>query len=248
MNNLQHIKQEINWSDSAEECVKDILVVVHNQLVHLRRCIDSIFLNTKNFNLFIWNNNSDKETTDYLNEISKLKNVKIFDSKENIGFIVPNNKMIKECESEWIILLNSDTEVIKNWDTVLIGFLINNKEVKQVGFCGGKLNKQGKGVFEKSGFDIDYVCGYCFCINKQTYKKFGLFDEDNLEFAYCEDADFSLRIKESGSKIYACYANEFVMHYRNKTSLEILKKQKNFIKSIEKNQSYISKRWGHLID
>jgi GT2 family glycosyltransferase len=246
MNNLDEIKQEILWSDSAEGCQKDILIVIHNQLEYVKICLDSIFSSTNNFNIHLWNNNSDKTTTEYLNKIAKLSNVKLYQSEENLGFIIPNNTMVKECQSDWIILLNSDTEVIKNWDTVLIGTLINNPEILQVGFCGGMLDKQGRGIFEKSGSEIDYVCGYCFCINKKTYEQFGLFDEKNLEFAYCEDSDFSLRLREAGKKIYACYAKEFVRHYKNKTSLQILNKQK-FAECIEKNQNHIARRWANYI-
>lgn len=244
---LNKIRKEMHWATSAELQQKDILIVVHNQLNYLKKCIDSIFLNTINFNIYLWDNNSDQETKEYLSIISKKPNIKLFNCEKNLGFIVPNNIMIKECSSDWIILLNSDTEVIKNWDCVLIGTLINNSEILQSGFAGGILDKNGKCVCIKSGLNIDYVCGYCFCINKKTYENFGLFDDKNLEFAYCEDSDFSLRLKENQKKIYACYATELVRHHGSKTSIEVLKKDNSLNEIISKNQNYISNRWRNFL-
>lgn len=247
MNYLEQIRQEMNWSVCADNCEKDILIVVHNQLEYLEKCLNSLFLNTKNFNIHLWNNNSDKKTSEYLEFISKKPNVKLFNSKENLGFIIPNNLLIKECNSDWIILLNSDTEVMRNWDSVLIGTLMNNPEMAQVGFQGAILNEAGEGVSKAHGFEIDYICGYCFCISKKTYKEFGLFDDKNLEFAYCEDSDFSLRLKENNKKIYACYSSDLVRHHGNKTANEVFQKNHHLIKLTKKNRSYISNRWRHLM-
>jgi len=36
-----------------------------------------------------------------------------------------------------------------------------------------------------------------------TYEWFGLFDKQNLEFAECEDADLSLRLRAAGRGIHA---------------------------------------------
>lgn len=245
--NIEKIRQEMRWSTDAEHCEKDILIVVHNQKEYVEKCIESIFLNTKNFNLFLWNNGSDIDTTNYLNSFSEKDNVKIYNCKENIGFILPNNLMIKDCSSDWIILLNSDTEVYPNWDSVMIGTLINNPSVSQVGFSGGKLNKHGVGVSFNSGFNIDYVCGYCFCINKKTYNEFGLFDDYHIKFAYCEDSDYSLRIREAGKKIYACYSKELVKHYENKTTFEVLKKSNELLEQAKKNLKYIISRWSNWL-
>ena len=58
--NLEKIKQELLLIDFAENISKDILIVVHDQLEYVIKCVDSIYRNTQNFNLYIWNNNSKK--------------------------------------------------------------------------------------------------------------------------------------------------------------------------------------------
>lgn len=247
MKNIEEIRKEMHWSVDGDNQKKDILIVVHNQHEYIKNCLDSIFANTNNFVLHIWDNGSEIKTANYLRTISKMKNVRLHYSKKNIGFIIPNNIMAKKSRSKWIVLLNSDTEVMSNWDSVLIGTLINNPDTLQVGFRGGILNEKGLGVSHKSGFDIDYVCGHCFCISRTTYEKYGLFDDKHLEFAYCEDSDFSMRLRDDGNKIYACYSEELVKHYGNKTTFEVIKKQKELLSCAKKNQKHIAKKWAKFL-
>jgi GT2 family glycosyltransferase len=243
---IEKITQELKFSENAKNIQKDILIVVHNQYEYVRNCLESIYKNTNNFNLFIWNNNSDEQTTNYLENISKnKKNVKLYNSEKNFGFIIPNNIMIKDSTSDFIILLNSDTKVLPEWDNILLGYLINNSEVLVVGYSGGILNENGVGVSSNWGKNIDYINGYCMCFSKKTYQEFKLFDEENLEFAYCEDSDFCLRIREKNKKVYACYSN-LVIHYGSKTTNEVMKKY-NFSSKINKNLSYFQKRWSNYL-
>lgn len=244
---LEKIKQELLCVDLAKGIEKDILIVVHNQYEYIRNCVYSIYKNTKNFNLFIWDNKSDDQTSNYLKSLSeKNKNIKLYRSEENVGFIIPNNTMIKDATSPYIILLNSDTEVKPMWDKVLIGFLKKDPEVAVVGFQGAKMNSQGLGESKHWGYDIDYVCGYCMCFSKKTYEQFGLFDDVNLKFAYCEDSDFCMRIREKNKKIYACYAADLVVHFGNKTSLEVIK-HNDFSPIIRDNINYIQNRWSKYL-
>lgn len=235
----EFIKKELLFAENGSG-PKDILIVVHNQYEYILKCVNSIFKNTKKFTLHIWNNGSDKKTTDYLNKISKQKNIKLYKSKQNLGFITPNNEMIKHTKCPYVILLNSDTEVLPQWDDVLIGWLKKHPKFAQVGYAGGYLNNQGRGVRFGHGDNVDYICGFCFCIQRTTYEKFGLFDE-NLKFAYCEDSDFSLRLRDKNKKIYACYSN-LVIHHENKTVKHVAKKI-NISKFIFHNQNYIKSKW-----
>lgn len=243
--NLDKIKEELLFIDFAENIDKDILIVVHNEFEFVRNCIDSLYKNTKNFNLFIWDNASDKQTKEYLEKIQKKKNVKLYKSEQNVGFVIPNNTMAKDSKSPYLILLNSDTEVRPYWDKVLVGFLEKNKDVGACGFQGGIVNEQGLGVSINFGYDVDYICGYCLCIPRKIYKEFGLFDE-NIKFAYCEDSDFSFRLREKNKKIYACYSTDLVVHYGNRTSLSVAQKI-NLKETIENNLIYLQNRWSKYL-
>jgi GT2 family glycosyltransferase len=226
---------------------KDILVIVHDQLDYVKKCIASLYENTKNFVLYIWDNNSLPPTKEYLEEVARTNdNVVLKRHSENVGFIVPNNELAKLGNSPYVILLNSDTEVRKGWDTALIGWLKNNQKCVQVGYEGGLLEPDGRGNGKSwCGNTVDYVCGWCFCISRETYNQHGLFDENNLSFAYGEDSDFSLRLKEAGHDIYAMHI-KLVRHYGNVTAKEVQSEMDTSL-SFDANHIYIRNRHAHYL-
>jgi len=234
------VKKELLVTTTYEPVEKDILIVAHNQLEYLKVCVESIRSETEKYNIFVWDNASNKEMQEWLVEQKDIKTVR---SEENLGFIVPNNELIKLGNSPYVILLNSDTMVLKDWDKALIAHL--QGDVAQVGYMGGILDMDGKGKWFNFGTEIDYISGWCFCINRKTYDDFGLFDDNHLEFAYGEDADFSLRLQDAGKSILALHLG-LVHHFGNKTILEVSKERDCRI-TFEKNHSYIKERWKHVI-
>lgn len=170
-------------------------------------------------------------------------NIEVWRNEENAGFIVPNNRLAAVGDGEYIILLNSDTKVFQSWDTAMIGWLQHNSDVAQVGYWGGHLGPDGRGFGGDNGYDIDYIPGWCFCIERSVYQQLGLFDEQNLTFAYGEDSDFSLRLQEAGKKIYALHA-PLVYHYQNKTIQAVKNEGEIDVKAtFDRNHAYLQKRW-----
>lgn len=249
---FERVKEELVVAEATSKTVwKDILVVVHDQLDYLKVCIDSIFETTHNFHLYLYDNGSRQETQHYIASLiySRMPESRVacaistIRSETNDGFIRPNNDLAELGESPYIILLNSDTKVFENWDRAMIGHLENNPDVAQVGFWGGHLGPDGRGFGGAHGYDIDYVPGWCFCISRDTYKRHGLFDKDNLQFAYCEDADLSLRLKEAGKKIYALHA-PLCHHFQNKTIVAVEQEDEIDVRaSFDHNHRYIQRRW-----
>lgn len=235
------LKQELLVAKEYQPVHKDILMVVHDQLGFVQHAIESIQRNTQDYTLHIWDNASQPETRNYL---ESLPNIRLTRSEENLGFIVPNNRLVEGTTSPYIILLNSDTRVYPNWDKTLIAWQQKYK-VAQVGYMGGYLNSFGRGVKFGFGYDVDYISGYCFGISRQTYERYGLFDEANLQFAYCEDSDYSMRLREAGERIYALTAR-LVHHYENKTIVQVLK-ETDLSPHLKNNADYLRKRWGHWL-
>lgn len=229
----------------------DILMVVRDQLEYVQQSIESIRANTKNFCLHIWDNGSNQKTKDYLlnveyEMIEDNQDVTIWWGETNHGFIKPNNRMIRESYGDYIVLLNSDTKVHEGWDRALIGFLEKNPQYAATGFMGGLVDEEGKGIRVGVGEDIDFICGWCCCFSRSIYDKFGLFDEDNLKFAYCEDADFSFRLKEAGLKIYALHL-DLAEHFGNKTAKAVKEEGQDLETTFAHNHEYIQKRWSHYL-
>lgn len=243
-NNIHHVQSELLAASTAKNEFKDILIVVKDQLPYLRACVDSIFNNTSNFNLYVWDNDSSAETRAYLQKLTLRNNVFLHLNKRNDGFLSPNNRLAEKTVSPYLILLNSDTEVKPQWDLVMLGWM-QQHNTSIVGYGGVKLNQECKGYAAAFGTAADFISGWSLCFARSTYEKIGLFDEQNLKFAYGEDADFSLRCKEAGGSIYALYSG-LVIHHQNKTSLEMSKDPEYlrwFSTIFEENHAYLRQRW-----
>lgn len=224
---------------------KDILIVVHNQLHYLKICIESIEKQTKNYHVYIWDNNSQIDVQLYLKSLP-AKRFTVVTSETNIGFVKPNNELARLGTADYIVLLNSDTKVFEGWDRAMIGFMDRHPNVKQVGYLGGVLDEEGKGYRANFGYDIDYVSGWCSCFSREIYNQYGLFDP-KLNFAYCEDADFSLRLQTAGYQIYALHLM-FVHHYENKTIKAVHQEGKiDVASSFEQNHRYLSQKWANYL-
>lgn len=247
--NHEAVQEEINAIDSVQDASKDILIVVHNQLDYLRECVESIRATTKNYRLMIWDNGSDKETEDYLQSLESDGDTELMYCSQNLGFIQPNNSMAEWGQGEYLILLNSDTVVYEGWWQLMLGWLQSHPEVGEVGCLGGLLDENGIGGTVAFGYDIDYLMGWGICLRRSTYESLGfhLFSPQ-LQFAYAEDSDLSLRIQEAGHKIYGCYC-QLVFHYGNATVTEVKKAKTHPLhKTFEHNHEYMRLRWKDYLE
>jgi GT2 family glycosyltransferase len=165
--------------------------------------------------------------------------VELRTSNTNLGFIEPNNELVGMGSGEYILLLNSDCEVFDGWWQSLIGFLQSHPDVAETGFMGGILGETGIGCDIGFGYDIDYLSGWGVAFSRKTYEEFGLFNKE-LQFAYGEDSDFSLRLKEAGKKIYAIYT-PMAFHHGNITAKQVNKE--SLTQFINHNHEYLRRRW-----
>ena len=240
-----YIKRELEAIKAYKPVCKDILLVVKDQPECVKNCIESIFAHTNNFKLYIWDNGSREETANYLKEIDAY----LHREDTNIGFIKPNNRLAALGNSPYMILLNSDTIVSDLWDVAMISWLQTHSKTKQVGYMGMKYVKCGQNNYDLQlsfDYDIDFVVGWCMCIPREIYCQIGLFDEENLKFAFSEDADLSLRLKEAGHELYALYL-PLVEHIGNQTIETLIAEEgpTKFAETSMKNGDYIRQRYLH---
>jgi len=244
------IKEELelaaNWMDN-NVATKDIIIVVRDQLDYVKNCLKSIKEHTTDYQLFVWDNASDKPTHDYLEKLALDGEIELLMwSDKNLGFIKPNNELVDWGNGDYIILLNSDTIVFEGWDSAMIAFLQTHEDVGIVGQLGGMLDETGLGIDSGFGYDIDYIMGWCLCLSRDTYEEHGLFNKQ-LTFAYCEDADLSLRIKEAGLKVYALHA-PLVHHYGSKTIKKVSEEgEVDVKKTFDLNHKYMQMRWKEYL-
>lgn len=214
-----------------------IIIVNWNGKKFLKNCLNSIFKQTyKNFDVYFVDNGSIDESSKYVKE--NFLKVKIIQLDKNYGFAKGNNEGIKEAfkdkKVEYIVCLNNDTIVDKNWLKELVK---TAEKDKKIGIVQSKvmLNYnfiQSAGVmasddllFVHRGFggkkkdyskvtEIFIAYGASFLIKKETLNKIGLFDE--MYFAYQEEVDLAIRARMQGYKIFYS-AKSIVLHLHSQT-------------------------------
>ncbi len=123
----------------------DLSIIIVNWNVRdlLRRCLESIFLQTKNisFEVFVVDNNSSDGSLDMLKNMrsnldalrspdalvgakeggstSLIDKLHLIMNEENVGFAKANNQALREAKGELVLFLNPDTELRSGLDKLL---------------------------------------------------------------------------------------------------------------------------------
>ncbi len=165
--------------------------------------------------------------------------VKIIVLDKNYGFAGGYNHALKQIDSKYYILLNSDVQVTENWISPILDFMDQHPEIaacqpkiraynepekfEYAGAAGGMIDKWGypfcRGrIFNLSEVDngqyddtieIFWASGAALFIRSELFHKVGGFDEDF--FAHMEEIDLCWRLKNYGYKIYY-HAGSSVYH------------------------------------
>ncbi len=122
----------------------DIIVCVYNALEDVKLCLNSVIDNMlKNHHLIIVNDCSDSDTSSYLREFSaKCSNVTLIENKNNLGYTQTANIGLKASNSDFKILLNSDTIVSPNWALKMLDVAQSTSEIGIVGALSNAAGKQ----------------------------------------------------------------------------------------------------------
>lgn len=216
-----------------------IVLVNYNGTTDTIECIKSIRnISYLNYKIIVVDNASEKKQCEELNQFCKTQNdVVVIALDENVGFAGGNNVGIKRAikeDAEYVILLNNDTLVDKNFIEPLVKALKENENVgasvskiyyeserEKIWYAGGSFNRKTARIehigygkldneFEDNGNkNVTFATGCCLCISRRSIKKIGLLEEKY--FLYEEDTDYGLRIINSGY-IIKYVANSIIYH------------------------------------
>lgn len=200
-----------------------IIIPNHNTKKLLVRCLETIQESMEGYDLsyeiIVIDNASTDGSVDFLKK-KKEHIIPIFNSS-NAGYGKANNQGITKARGEYILLLNSDIEVLHDAIPKLFTFVCDHPKA----FVGGKLrNTDGSpqasvgkfyslpvvvlmlffkgdrlGITRSSPETItktDWVSGACLLGRKEYFADTGLFDE-NI-FMYMDEVDFLYRAKQKG--------------------------------------------------
>ena len=204
-----------------------IIIVNYNVKYFLQQCLASVFSAIQGIEteVFVVDNNSMDDSCDMVRV--DFPNVKLIESKENLGFSKGNNLAINKATGEYILLLNPDTLVEEKTFTKVIEYMDSNPDV---GGLGVKMI-DGKGNFlpeSKRGLPTPEVAFYkIFGLSAlfPTSKKFGAYHLTYLDKNKTHEIDilsgaFMLMRKETLDKVgvldesFFMYGEDIDLSYR----------------------------------
>ncbi len=215
----EKVVQKIVFPKPSRKPELSIVIPVHNKLRYTLNCLQSIYLNTKaDYEVIVVDDASTDKTAEAL---SKIKNLSLIRNIRNVGFIDSVSRGADECRGNYIIFLNNDTMVTKDWLPPLLT-LIKRDDVGAVGaklvYPDGKLQEAG-GIIWSDGLgwnfgrgddpekpeynyvrEVDYCSGACLCVKRKLFKRIGGFDK-RFRPAYFDDSDLCFSIRNLGYKV-----------------------------------------------
>jgi GT2 family glycosyltransferase len=210
-----------------------IVILNWNGRKHLEHFLPSV-LSTRyvNYEVIVADNGSSDDSITFLEK--NYPSIRLIRFATNLGFARGYNEALKQVETDYYILLNSDVEVEAGWLDPMVRLLesdqhiaacqpkirsyANKKMFEYAGAAGGWLDKYGypfaKGrVFDVSEEDkgqydqsepIFWASGAALFIRPAVFHAAKGFDE--YFFAHQEEIDLCWRIQLAGHKIYSCPA------------------------------------------
>jgi GT2 family glycosyltransferase len=237
----------------------------------LKKCVSSIVEKTKyrEYEIVLVNNQSEKEDTfEYLDTIKENSSFRILAYDKPFNFSAINNYAVSQVDSEYIVLLNNDTEVISpDWIENMLEFA-QRKDVGAVGALlyypddtiqhGGvilgikgvaghshkHMKRDSPGYFGrlKTIQNLSAVTAACLMTKKSIFNEVGGFDV-NLSHAF-NDVDYCLKIRERGYLIiYTPYAELYHHESISRGYEDTPEKQARFRKEIDLFQG----RWKEIL-
>lgn len=199
-----------------------VIIPNYNGIEYLKECLKSLKSQTfRDFVVIVIDNCSTDGSPEYIKEY--YPEIKLFELNKNYGFSAAVNKGIKESRTPYVILLNNDTVVHKNYMNELYNHINSSEKIFSV--SSKMISYQNRGIMDDAG-DLYSVIGWAFqrgigqpiedfdepcrifaacagaaIYRREVFEKIGLFDE--LHFAYLEDIDVGYRARIEG------YYNEY---------------------------------------
>lgn len=204
-----------------------IIILQYNNPYLIDHCLKSIYKTKyKNYEIIVIDNNSKDNSVQFLKK--HHNNIKLIESKTNLGYTGGNNLGLKHANGDYIVFLNNDTTVHPDWLTHLtketekhkavaaqpkVLKLKNPKYFEYAGASGGFIDIYGYpycrgrvfNTIEKDNnqynntTEIFWACGVCLFIKRKILNKIGSFDPSF--FLYFEEEDLCWRLHLQKQKI-----------------------------------------------
>jgi len=226
-----------------------IIVPVFNQWRYTKQMLASLYSNNdmSNVEIIIIDNGSTDETNTEVNRmIIDGRRIVLLKQDRNLGVAKAWNIGLRQASGEYIIIMNNDLLIPKNFIKNYVTCFEKNPDVYAINPIHTDF-RVPENFWKKSSEMADQplnivttwgIAGFCFGIRRTVVEKIGFFDEQFGMMCY-EDRDYMRRMKEAGL-CSVQLTNVWVHHYRNRT----LKGIPNRKKIIDENAERFGKKWS----
>lgn len=252
-----------------------IIIVNWNTKDLVVNCVNSILASKPRaaVEIIIVDNGSTDGSLEEIHKLQKKGKIqKVIENGSNLGFSKANNKGIKSSKGEFVLLLNSDTEIKKSAIDELLNFAKNKKNL---GVVGSKLlNKDGtvqpscfnfptlmnairqywlgeKHLYDKfypktnQPTSVDVVVGASFLITPEAIKRVGLLNEKY--FFFFEDLDYCRAVRNAGLEVYYLPSSQ-VVHLHGSSVQKVTTDESAWKKLVPGSRIYHGVLKHHLIN
>ena len=177
-----------------------VIVTLKSQKI-IDQCLESI---EKDIPIVVVENSNDHNFKNKLE--SKYNNLRCILSNSNLGMGAGNNIGIKEAKTDFVLVLNPDVILEKNF---LEEIFSASKEISDFSILAPLENKfknykilNNLDLNKKKDlpFKVSYIDGFAMLLNKNKLKEDGYFDENF--FMYLENNDLCRRVIKNGGSIF----------------------------------------------
>lgn len=181
--------------------IVDVVIPVYNAPGLTRRCIDSVVthLGASVRTIHIQDDASGAETRAMLESLP-YPQLNIFHAPVNQGYGKSVNDAIARSDADWVLVLNSDCEVLDNLLPVLCDALLLDTKLAVINPVegNGMAEKLSRYVRQPGGYILTYrFRGYAFLIRRAVFQALGGFDAQ-FGRGYYEDTDLGRRLTQLG--------------------------------------------------
>lgn len=209
-----------------------VVILNWNGKRFLKKFLPSVIASNYSYlELIVADNQSDDDSLDFLR--NEYPSIRVIINSTNEGFAKGYNTALKQVQSDYYVLLNSDVEVTENWITPVIELMESNpkyaactptvlsyhekEKYEYAGAAGGYLDKYGYPFCRGRIFDqvesynrnyetseeVFWASGAALFVRADLYHQFGGLDESL--FAHMEEIDFCWRLQNNYYKVLTCH-------------------------------------------
>lgn len=209
-----------------------VVLPTYNSKKLVLSCLSYLKLVDKNnlsLSLVVVDNGSKDGTAEAI--IKTYPDVKLIDNKINYGFAKGINYGLRfayQQGADWILMLNDDTVLPKDFLQVLLktailkNYFISGPKIKTldkkiwslggildpIRFSGGLVGHGDQDKKNLKELKVDFISGTAMLVKRKVFEKIGFLDEDY--FLYYDDVDFCYRALKKGFSSYIVPQSEII--------------------------------------